>query len=223
MVGDLDWFASETDSPERAELENLAARLSQHMDLPKDMQIRMHYSADGTVNALATLGGNVVFFKGLTDLVQSEDELAMVMAHEIAHVKLRHPIVAAGKGVTLASFAAVLTGVSGSTAGQWLIGSTTNLSMMSFSRDQESDADALAAAAIVQEYGHLQGAQDLFQRFSELEGDSLGKQIEIEAFNSHPFSDNRWAEVKRLAENNGWQLGGKTTPLADVFGDDSNE
>ncbi len=46
--------------------------------------------ADDAVNAFAMPGGKVGFYAGLLDFAESDDELAMVMGHEIAHVNLRH-------------------------------------------------------------------------------------------------------------------------------------
>src|SRR5260370_11680403 len=44
----------------------------------------------GLVNALALPGGHVFIGKGLLLLVQSEDELASVLAHDVEHVKNYH-------------------------------------------------------------------------------------------------------------------------------------
>ena len=88
-------------SPQQKRLQSLADDLVPLMDLPDGMSITVHYSDDPTVNAFATVGGHVFMFKGLLEKMPSEDALAMVMAHEIAHVKHRHPIVALGKGVAL--------------------------------------------------------------------------------------------------------------------------
>ena len=53
----------------------------------------MHYDDDADVNAFATLGGHIVVYPGLLEAVPDENALAMVLAHEIAHVRHRHPIV----------------------------------------------------------------------------------------------------------------------------------
>jgi predicted Zn-dependent protease len=44
------------------------------------------------INAFATSGGHIFVTKGLVDSVDSEDALAAVLAHEIAHIQLRHNI-----------------------------------------------------------------------------------------------------------------------------------
>lgn len=44
------------------------------------------------VNAFALPGGYIFIFKGLVEKVESDDELASVIAHEIAHVVARHSV-----------------------------------------------------------------------------------------------------------------------------------
>ena len=111
------------------------------MDLPAEMQITVHYASDDTVNAMATLGGNIVVFQGLIDTVDSENALAMVLAHEIAHVRHRHPIVAMGRGFTVMLALSALSGVGDGMIQQW-VGSMGMLPMLAFSREQEEAADA---------------------------------------------------------------------------------
>ena len=213
MIERFDYFKA-SDSSTAKQLQNLAKRLSQHMDLPSNIELTVHYDDSDTVNALATLGGNIVFFEGLIKELESEDELAAVMAHEIAHIKLRHPISGLGKGISIAAFAAFMSGLSGNTAGDWLLGNSAQLTLMSYSRRQEAAADLLAAQALQAEYGHIEGAERLFQRFSELEAKSIINDINIEAFRSHPYSDNRWAKLVSEAANANWNLSGDLTPLS---------
>ena len=47
---------------------------------------------DEDVNAFAAPGGFIVVTKGLLDFVQSEDELALLLAHEIGHVEHNHGV-----------------------------------------------------------------------------------------------------------------------------------
>ncbi|MFT5574223.1 MAG: putative Zn-dependent protease [Cryomorphaceae bacterium] len=216
MVGEMTILDSGS-SAQTAQLQALADRLSEHMALPEGMQITVHYDESDTVNALATLGGHVLFFQGLLDEIESEQELAAVMAHEIAHVKHRHPVVALGKGFTLAALAGFVGGASGSTAGEWLIGSTSSLSLLQFSRQQESDADATAARALFAVYGHIGGADELFKKFSRLESENLDTSAGIELFRSHPYSKDRWGALKAIAHARNWPIQGALTPWKAVL------
>ena len=211
MVERIDYF-KESDSPTAKELQDLANRLAKHMDLPKEITVTVHYDDSDTINALATLGGNIVFFKGLLEKIESEDELAAVMAHEIAHIKLRHPISALGKGVSIATFAVFVSGVSGSTAGDWLVSNSAQLTLMNYSRKQETSADLLAAQALQAEYGHIQGAQELFKRFASLESEQLANHVSVEAFRSHPYSSDRWLAIKERSPDYGWSVSGELSP-----------
>lgn len=44
------------------------------------------------VNAFSTPGGHILITKGLIDCAQTEDALAAVIAHEIAHIQLKHSL-----------------------------------------------------------------------------------------------------------------------------------
>ncbi len=59
----------------------------------KGIRYNFHYRDDSAfVNAYAMPGGQVVFGRGLLELLESEDELAAILGHEIAHVDERHAI-----------------------------------------------------------------------------------------------------------------------------------
>ncbi len=205
------------ESAQQKKLQALADRLSAKMDLPEGMKITVHYSNDATVNAFATMGGHVFFFKGLIEKLPSENALAMVMAHEIAHIKHRHPVVAMGKGVTMLTLASFVTGASGSGAGELLINESMTLGLMKFSRDQESQSDLTAVHALNAVYGNVQGAKELFDVFSELsDGAKKANKTtanEYEIFLSHPRTENRWEKLRDYSQQRGWNLKGETTAL----------
>ena len=208
------WFSSEP-SEQQAYLQSLADRLTPYMNLPEGMTVTVHYVDDDMVNAMATLGGNVVFFRGLIERLDSEEALAAVMAHEIAHIKYRHPIVALGEGLTAIAVIATVSGVSGSSAGASLISSSTQLTFLKFSRDQERQADDSAVRALNSLYGNVRGARELFSFFDTYE-DQCGVGIPG-FFRSHPYSDDRARRVLESASSNGWKLDTNLTPLAFPF------
>lgn len=212
MVGEFS-LLDNGDSEQQNHLQALADKLLPHLELPNDVSITVHYDSDNTVNAFATLGGHLLFYQGLLDELQSEQELAAVMAHEIAHIKHRHPIVAMGKGFTLATLAGVVGGMSGSGAGEWLIGSSANLSLLSFSREQEMQADASAAEALFKLYGHIGGADQLFKKFSQLESTQIDISGGVALFRSHPYSADRWQHLLEIAQERAWPIQGPLSPI----------
>lgn len=181
--------------PERqAYLQDLANRLSSAMSLPPAMPIQVHYVDSPTVNAMATLGGHVVVFQGLIDILPNENALAMVMAHEIAHVRHRHPIIAMGRGFTVALALSSLAGLGDSAVQQWL-GSMGMLPLLSFSREQEAQSDADALNGLYRLYGHVRGADALFAHL-----DAAEKLPQPPAFlNTHPGHQDRLKRIQQFA------------------------
>lgn len=101
------------------------------------------------LNAFAGPGGHVFFFTGLIRVMESGDELAAVMAHEIAHVSARHisERIEQNKMITLATLAGILAGalIGGKAAGALMTGSMAAgiQKQLSYSRDDERQADQL--------------------------------------------------------------------------------
>lgn len=175
-------------------LQTLGAELAAEMDLPDDMQLNIRYSKDKTVNAYATLGGNIVMYRGMLRQLPHENAVAMVLAHEIAHVKLRHPIVAAGRGITIALALASITGLSDNSMVAGLINQIGVTSTLGFSRRQESKADEQALLALQKHYGHVGGAEVLF---AVLEDQST---VKSPAFlSTHPGSAQRIERIRDFA------------------------
>ncbi len=193
----------------RLALRAIAAKLTPVMGLPEGMQVKVHYSAGMTPNAFATLGGNVVFYRGLLVKFASEDAVATVLAHEIAHAKLRHPASSLGRGIAVGlTLSALSSGMGESVAGGALQTAGT-LPLLKYSRDQESAADAEAFAAVAKVYGHVGGAKETFTELAKIGGGGYSPAF----LQTHPLSLERVAAAERTARERGWALDGPRTPL----------
>jgi predicted Zn-dependent protease len=209
---DIDTDNTETVGPVTPYLQSLADDLSNKMDLPKEMKITVSVVNSDVINAFATLGGNVVFFTGLLDTMPDENTLAMVMAHEIAHIKLRHPLRALGRGVVVGLAIATVAGASANGIVDEVIGSTGLLTALSFTRDQESAADRLAVAALVSRYGHADGSMQLFNILDKENHDAKGRPNRKvpEFFSTHPLGQNRIKAIEKQILENNWASKGET-------------
>ncbi|MGB5568464.1 MAG: M48 family metalloprotease, partial [Sedimenticolaceae bacterium] len=67
----------------QAYLERLSTRVSEQLDLPSGMQIHLNLDGGDTFNAFATLGGNIVLYRGLLECLPHENALVMLLAHEM--------------------------------------------------------------------------------------------------------------------------------------------
>ncbi len=95
------------------------------------------------VNAFCMPGGKIAFFTGILEKLNlTDDEVAMVMGHEIAHALREHARKQAGQGTAMNIGMAITSQVLelGQTT-QQLMGTGAKLTMLKFSRDDENDAD----------------------------------------------------------------------------------
>jgi len=214
-----DTYTSDEQQKIQEYLENLVVEITPSADLPDGMKIIVHYSDDETVNAFATLGGNIVIFRGLFERIESENALVMLLGHEIAHVKHRDPIVSLSRGLISSIALGMLTGSSNSSVLDSYLGTTGLMTQLAFSRGQEEDADELAIKMVKERYQHTEGAEGLFKEFQ-----SVYDGLEPPAFiNSHPQTDDRIERIQATQDGNG-----ELTPLPDYVleyfkGSDSEE
>jgi predicted Zn-dependent protease len=104
---------------------------------------------DGTLNAFAGPGGYIFVYTGLIDTMDSVDELAAVMSHEIGHVSARHLAnrIEQNKTMTVAMLAGMLAGaLMGGKAGSAIAAGTMAAGVqkqLAYSREDERQADTL--------------------------------------------------------------------------------
>ena len=193
-------------------LQDLGDQLANKMELHEDITITVHYSDSDVENAFATLGGHVFMYKGLLRQLPHENAIVTVLAHEIAHIKHRHPIVAMGQGIVLMTALAALAGVS-DTQVATAVGGMSNLGSLSFSRKQETESDLSGLHAVAKHYGHVQGSDALFNLFAEIIAEDGGASPEM--LSTHPNSEDRASRISDWAKKYNWQQTGKLTPVPD--------
>lgn len=73
-------------------INEIGDKISKAPDKPQNIKYTFRVINDPTINAYAAAGGFIYVTTGLLDILDSEDELAAVLAHEIAHVNESHQI-----------------------------------------------------------------------------------------------------------------------------------
>src|SRR3954454_20939414 len=98
------------------------------------------------VNAFALPGGPMFIYTGLLKVVDNEAQLAGVMGHEMSHVILRHGTHEATKANAISMLAGGLSAIlGGGEIAESIVGLGANSVVLKFSRDVETEADALGA------------------------------------------------------------------------------
>jgi beta-barrel assembly-enhancing protease len=184
------------------------------LPLPEGMRVRVHYVDEPAINAFATLGGHMAVYRGLLERVSDENMLAMVMAHEIGHLRLRHPIRSLGRGVAFAAALSVVSAGAGSRVADNVLGQSGMLTLMTFSRTQEEEADADALAALAAVYGHAGGAQQTFAMLQAANARGLPEPPKI--LSTHPLTQDRIDRLAGLIAQRGLKADGPRTPIPEA-------
>ncbi|MBN2765806.1 MAG: M48 family metallopeptidase [Paludibacteraceae bacterium] len=138
------------------------------------------------LNAFALPDGNIVVFSGLLNRMESYDELAGLLAHEVVHVNERHGLKMLMRNLAGYLFVSLIfSDVNGIMA--VITENAHNLQSLSYSRRFEREADEKAAQILIQNNIDPKGLLQLFERLQELDS----KLILPEFMSSHPLTPHR--------------------------------
>jgi beta-barrel assembly-enhancing protease len=177
-----------------AYLQALADDLAPRANLPAAMRPVVHWSDTDVPNAFATLGGHVVVTRGLYERMPSENALALVIGHELAHLRERDPISAVGGALSLTLVMVLL----GADASQFYP-QVAHAVQLGYSRRVESRADEIALQAVIARYGHAGGTAAVFEVFADYAGPLRDATPELLA--THPADAARIARMRRAASD----------------------
>ena len=118
------------------------------------------------VNAFCMPGGKIAFYWGILSRLQlSDDEVAMVMGHEMTHALREHGRAQIGKQVATQGTIALLAGLFGwGNAGRTAAGMGGRLLSLKYSRDDETEADLIGLELAARAGYSPQAAISLWQK-----------------------------------------------------------
>jgi Zn-dependent protease with chaperone function len=168
--------------------------------MPKEMRHCNFQIIDAdVVNAFAIPGGHILVGRGLMDAVTTPEELAGVLAHELAHLTQRHGLRKSAEAAGPILALKYLSGQKGSVL-TGLAATATFLGQQRFSRKFETEADDIGLEYLVKARINPSGMISFFERLNEIEKHSL----KPPAFMlSHPPTPERIADLQ--ARLNGFQ------------------
>jgi predicted Zn-dependent protease len=214
-VGGLDWYSIETDikigksyaqqieasmkmiqDPVVTEYVNrIGQNLVRNSDAKVPFTIKVVDSDD--INAMALPGGFFYVNSGLILAADDEAELAAVMAHEIAHVALRHGT----RGQTRADIANIMTiplifvGGGIGYAARQVAGIGLPLTFLKFSRGFEAEADYFGLQYMYHAGYDPNAFVTIFEKLQALDKKKPGSLSK--AFSTHPQTPDRIANTQK--------------------------
>jgi predicted Zn-dependent protease len=172
-------------------IRKIVDRLAPHAAI-SDLTFEVHVIHASDVNAFCLPGGIIVVYTGLIQAAEQPEQVAGVLAHEMAHATRRHGMQRVSQSLGIAAAVNLLIG---DVEGILVLGSELfqMASINSYSREQESEADAegvrmMHAAAL----DPLSMAQ-FFEIMKEREG-NLPEQLQW--ISTHPDHDARIISIR---------------------------
>lgn len=196
-------------SPTQDTLNQLLDRLETNLpaDQKRGRDFQVLYIPDATVNAAAIPGDRVIIYRGLLERMESENELMMVLGHELGHFSNRDHLRGMGRALVWQLALSALFGDAGSLTSIAASGAA-RLSHAQFSQGQEKAADEVGLTLLEDTYNHAAGATDFFARLSKKEGANLA------ILSTHPPSQARVNRLEELIRQRGYTIG-QRQPLPD--------
>lgn len=152
------------------------------------------------LNAFAAVTGPVYITSGLMETLETEDELACVLAHELAHIKLGHMQSQKKRSTWGNAINSIISNASGYIPGAYWINMGTSkaasLLNQSYSRDQELEADE---EGVIMAYAAGYDSQDFILAITKIGEFSRQNRLERgpDWFRSHPNSDGRRKHIEK--------------------------
>jgi predicted Zn-dependent protease len=150
-----------------------------------DWQWEINLIRADSVNAFCMPGGKIAFFSGLVDKLKlTDDEIAIVAGHEIAHALREHGRERVAKGNLLQLGANLGSAIFGlGQTGQMVVGQGAQLALLRFSREDETEADTVGL--------------DLVARAGYDPRAGVEKSAPPQWLSSHPSGSNRIAQIQK--------------------------
>lgn len=136
---------------------------------------------DNTINAFCTPGGYIYVYTGILRFLESEDQLAGVLGHEIAHADMRH---STRQMTTMYGVQTLIDVLAGDRESIKTI--TAGLIGLKFSRNHETEADERSVHYLCATDYNAAGGAGFFEKIQ-----AAGGERTPEFLSTHPNPDNR--------------------------------
>lgn len=184
-------------------LNAFAERIAAVQGLSPEIAVEVHVLPSDNVQAFATLGGHILIYKGLLGAIKSEDELAALLAHQIAHLGKRHPAQALGRRVSVGMMLSLVSQDWAEAFARPSFHSSLRTAP-TYLEAHETATIEDTGATLFSLYGHLGGASDLARTLRRLLSEQTSGELRI--IETHPGIQLLDEQMQRLSQEHGWPL-----------------
>jgi predicted Zn-dependent protease len=165
------------------------------IDFKTQYPIRVTVVKEDEVNAFALPGGHIVVFDKIIRQMKTKEQLAALLAHEVAHVHYKHSLRNIFRSLAGYLFLSLLLNdINGIVA---IVADNSNaLANLTYSRELEAEADSKGMDVLQSDGISLYGFVDLFKLLKSEHGD-LGS---LKLLSTHPLTEERLQAATRMAK-----------------------
>ena len=162
-------------------------------DRAKGWKWEVNLIGSNQINAFCMPGGKIAFYTGILEQLKlTDDEVAMIMGHEIAHALREHARERIGKGAATNIGAGVLSQLFGlGQVGQTLTNYGAQLLNLQFGREDESEADLVGLELGARAGYDPRAGITLWQKMA-----TASKGAPPQWLSTHPSGTSRIAEIE---------------------------
>ncbi|MCX8082033.1 MAG: M48 family metallopeptidase [bacterium] len=175
-------------------IKEIVEKVSKKSDRP-DLKYTVRIIENKEINAFAVPGGFIYLYTGLLEKVESNDEIANIIGHEIGHICARDGINQLQKTLLYSIPASILL-KNRSAAIQKAVDTAFTLAMLKYSREQELRADKLGVTYAYYSDYNPEGMISFFRKLQDIEKKSPSLKITFLA--SHPDIEDRISNVEKV-------------------------
>ena len=160
----------------------------------RDWKWEVNLIGSNQINAFCMPGGKIAFYSGILEQLKlTDDEVAMVMGHEIAHALREHARERMGKNAATSIGATVLGQLFGlGQLGQTVTNYGAQLLTLQFSREDESEADLVGMELAARAGYNPQAGVSLWNKMG-----AASKGAPPHWLSTHPSGSSRIADIER--------------------------
>ena len=160
----------------------------------RDWKWEVNLIGSNQINAFCMPGGKIAFYSGILEQLKlTDDEVAMVMGHEIAHALREHARERMGKNAATSIGASVLGSLFGlGQLGQTVTNYGAQLLTLQFSREDESEADLVGMELAARAGYNPQAGVSLWNKMG-----AASKGAPPQWLSTHPSGSSRIADIER--------------------------
>ena len=186
----------------KASLEKMVKKIQQGMKRNIAFNVRV-ISDDEILNAFAAPGGHLVIYSGILKKAHSVNEMAGVLAHEMAHIEMNHPMKSLMRDLGASMTLHMMFGSTGAISNTAKLAGVFN--QLHYSRQDELEADIVGQDLLKKANIDPSGLEVFFERGKEEAEIEKSKENSIPEFlkylSTHPHTQERINNLKTHKTN----------------------